>query len=66
MVTDFATSARAPAESTAFTENEKGPAAFGVPEIELPEIASGVGRAPELIDQVYGGVPPEAVNATAG
>ena len=66
MVADFATSAATPAESTAFTEKENEPAAFGVPETELPDIASGGGKAPPLIDHVYGGVPPEAVNATAG
>lgn len=52
MLMELATSAAAPAESTAFTEKEKGPDAFGVPEIELPETASGGGRAPWLIDQV--------------
>ena len=52
MVIDWATSAATPAESTAFTEKEKGPAAFGVPEIELPDTARGGGSAPELIDQV--------------
>jgi hypothetical protein len=53
MAMDFATSAATPAESTALTENEKGPDAFGVPEeIELPDTARGGGRAPELIDQV--------------
>jgi hypothetical protein len=66
MLIDVASSAPAPAESVAFTENEKAPDAFGVPETELPDTASGGGRAPTLIDQEYGGVPPEAVNGMAG
>ena len=67
MVMELATSAAAPAESTALTENEKGPAALGVPEeIELPDTARGGGSAPALIDHAYGGVPPEAVKEMAG
>ncbi len=45
--------------------NEKGPEAVGVPETELPVTASPPG-APELIAQLYGGLPPEAANVTDG
>ena len=51
-------------ESLTVTVNEEVPGVVGVPLI-CPELlsASPAGREPELIDQVYGAVPPVAAKA---
>ena len=51
-------------ESVTFTVNEEVPAVVGVPLI-CPELLSvkPAGKVPELIDQLYGVVPPLAANA---
>ena len=51
-------------ESVTFTAKVKVPAVVGVPEITPPTLSvpSPGGRAPDVIAQVYAGVPPVATN----
>ena len=61
---DFVTPAALPPESSTLTVNEKAPVVVGVPDTVLPDTPSPGGSAPLLIDQWYGGVPPEAPKGT--
>jgi hypothetical protein len=65
-VIDFPTPALPPPESVTWTVNEKGPAMDGVPETELDDRVSPTGSEPALIDQLYGGRPPDTPSATTG
>jgi hypothetical protein len=50
--------------SVTFTVKLDVPVLVGVPEITpAPDSVSPAGRAPELTDQLYAGVPPVALNA---
>jgi hypothetical protein len=54
------------AESDTVTANVDVPLALGVPEITpVAESVSPAGRLPEVIDQLYPGVPPLAVSAAS-
>jgi hypothetical protein len=64
METDLATPAAWPDESSTRTVNANVPAEVGVPDTALPATPSPAGRAPELIDQWYGGFPPAAPSVT--
>jgi hypothetical protein len=49
------------AASVTVTVKLEGPAVVGVPEIAPPAlIESPLGRLPDVTDQLYGGVPPDA------
>ena len=62
---DVNTPAALPAESPTRTTNEKVPEAVGLP-VALPpdDTAKPPGRAPELIDHLYGLTPPAATRVT--
>ena len=54
--------ASAPTESLALTEKENVPGAVGVPEMAPSAfIDTPSGRLPDSTDQVYGGIPPDAL-----
>ena len=61
---DLVTPAAFPAESSTLTVNEKLPLVVGLPDTVFPDTPSPGGSPPPLIDQWYGGVPPDAPRVT--